>query len=98
MRLTPLPNVRKLQETLHANLSMRRFVLGWKVGGHERRFDAHIVNYAADFVICCRGTAEQAMTVMRDMMVRLRLTINEAKTRLCRGPDEPFSFLGYTIG
>jgi hypothetical protein len=23
--------------------------------------------------------------------------MNEAKTRLCRGPDEPFNFLGYTI-
>jgi hypothetical protein len=26
------------------------------------------------------------------------LTVNETKTRLCRGPDEPFNFLGYTIG
>src|SRR5437763_3809744 len=32
------------------------------------------------------------------MMARLRLMINEGKTRLCRGPDEPFDFLGYTIG
>src|SRR5215472_12252532 len=38
------------------------------------------------------------MTVMRDMMAKLRLTVNETKTRLCRGPDEPFDFLGYTIG
>ena len=42
---------------LLANLYMRRFVLGWKSQGHERRLDAHIVNYADDFVICCRGTA-----------------------------------------
>ena len=83
---------------LLSNLYMRRFILGWKVLGHERRFDARIVNYADDFVICCRGNADQAMTVMRDMMSKLRLTVNEAKTRLCRGPDEPFNFLGYTIG
>jgi hypothetical protein len=31
-------------------------------------------------------------------MARLKLTINEAKTRLCRGPDEPFDLLSYTIG
>jgi group II intron reverse transcriptase/maturase len=31
-----------------SNLYMRRFVLGWKVLGHERRLDAHIVNYADD--------------------------------------------------
>jgi len=83
---------------LLSNLYMRRFILGWKVLGHERRFDAHIVNYADDFVICCRGSAEEALTAMRDMMAKLKLTVQEAKTRLCRGPDEPFDFLSYTIG
>src|SRR5262245_2885083 len=50
---------------LLSNLYMRRFVLGWKLLGYSRALQAHIVNYADDFVICCRGTAEQAMTVMR---------------------------------
>lgn len=80
------------------NIYMRRFVKGWKTGGHERRLDAHIVNYADDFVICCRGTADAAMTVMRGMMSKLKLTVNETKTRLCRLPDETFDFLGYTLG
>ena len=35
---------------------------------------------------------------MRDMMAKLKLTVNETKTRLCRVPDESFDFLGYTIG
>ena len=69
---------------LLANIYMRRFILGWKVLGHEQRLDAHIVNYADDFVICCRGTADEAMRVMRAMMSKLRLTVNETKTRLCR--------------
>ena len=77
---------------------MRRFMLGWKVLGHEQRLDAHIVNYADDFVICCRGTADEAMAAMRTMMSKLRLTVNETKTRLCRVPEETFDFLGYTIG
>jgi group II intron reverse transcriptase/maturase len=83
---------------LLSNLYMRRFILGWKALGHERRLDAHIVNYADDFVICCRGSALEAMTVMRDMMGRLKLAVNERKTRVCHSPDEPFDFLGYTIG
>lgn len=83
---------------LLSNLYMRRFVLGWKVLGHEQRLDAHIVNYADDFVICCRGTADQAMTAMREIMGKLRLTVNEQKTRQCRVPDESFDFLGYAIG
>jgi len=83
---------------LLSNLYMRRFVLGWKVLGHEKRLDAHIVNYADDFVICCRGTAVEAEGVMRRMMVQLKLTVNEAKTQVCRLPGESFDFLGYTIG
>ena len=83
---------------LLANIYMRRFVLGWKALGHERRLDAHIVNYADDFVICCRGTADEAMRVMRAMMSKLRLTVNETKTHLCRLPEEGVNFLGYTIG
>ena len=47
-----------------ANLYMRRFVLGWKTLGHQQRFQARIVNYADDFVICCRGTAEEAMVAI----------------------------------
>ena len=83
---------------LLANIYMRRFIVGWKVLGHEQRLDAHIVNYADDFVICCRGTADEAMAAMREMMSKLRLTVNETKTRLCRVPEETFDFLGYTIG
>jgi RNA-directed DNA polymerase len=83
---------------LLANIYMRRFIVGWKILGHEQRLGAHIVNYADDFVICCRGTADEAMTAMRGMMSKLRLTVNETKTRLCRLPEETFDFLGYTIG
>jgi hypothetical protein len=84
---------------LLANLYMRRFVLGWKTLGHERRLDAHIVNYADDFVIVMRpGQAEKALDQMRKIMERLRLTVNEKKTRICRLPEETFDFLGYTFG
>ena len=83
---------------LLANLYMRRFVLGWKTLGHEARLRARIVNYADDFVICCRGTAKQAMTAMRGMMAALKLTVNETKTHVREVPGETFDFLGYTFG
>ena len=84
---------------LLANLYMRRFVLGWKTRGHERQLRAHIVNYADDFVICCRpGKADEAMAAMRWMMETLRLTVNEKKTRRCQLPEETFNFLGFTFG
>jgi group II intron reverse transcriptase/maturase len=83
---------------LLSNLYMRRFLLGWKQLGYERRWSAHIVNFADDFVICCKGRAEEAMDAMRSMMERLKLMINDDKTQLCRMPQERFDFLGYTFG
>jgi len=83
---------------LLSNLYMRRFVLGWKKLGHEKRLKAYIVNYADDLVICCRGKAVEALVTMRDMMTKLKLTVNETKTRVCKVPEEKFDFLGYTFG
>ncbi len=83
---------------LLANLYMRRFLLGWKQLGHEQRLAARIVNYADDFVILTRGRAAEALAVMRGMMERLRLTVNERKTRQCSLPEETFTFLGFTFG
>jgi RNA-directed DNA polymerase len=83
---------------LLANVYMRRFVLGWKTLGHESRYEARIVNYADDFVIVCQRGAGPALRAMRDMMRRLKLTVNETKTHVCRLPMESFDFLGYTFG
>jgi RNA-directed DNA polymerase len=83
---------------LLSNIYMRRFVLGWKQLGLAERYKAHIVNYADDLVICCKGNAEEALRAMRQVMDRLRLTVNEEKTHLCRVPEQYFDFLGYTFG
>jgi hypothetical protein len=83
---------------LLSNLYMRRFILGWRKFGFEARFGAKIVNYADDLVICCRRNAVEALARMREIMSKLRLTVNEEKTRLCRIPEGEFDFLGYTFG
>jgi len=57
------------------------------------------VNYADDFVICCRpGNAEAALAKMEALMTRLGLEVNKAKTRIARLPEQSFDFLGYTVG
>jgi RNA-directed DNA polymerase len=83
---------------LLSNLYMRRFILGWKQRGMESRLRAKIVSYADDYVICCKGTADEALVAMRRMMEKLKLTINEAKTQVCQLPQERFDFLGYDFG
>jgi group II intron reverse transcriptase/maturase len=84
---------------LLANLYMRRFVLGWKQLGLEQSLGSRIVTYADDLVILCRkGRAEEALARLREIMGKLKLEVNEEKTRICQVPDETFDFLGYTFG
>ncbi len=84
---------------LLANLYMRRFVLGWKKFGLEQSLGTRIVTYADDLVILCRrGNAEEALHRLREIMGKLKLTVNEEKTRICRVPEGQFDFLGYTFG
>jgi RNA-directed DNA polymerase len=84
---------------LLANVYFRRFVLGWERSGAGSRTESAIVNYADDFVICCRyRNGAAAMTEMRSLMTRIGLQVNERKTRLVRLPGQRFDFLGYTIG
>jgi hypothetical protein len=54
--------------------------------------------HADDLVICCRARADEALVAMRSMMSRLKLTLNESKTRVCGLPEEKFDFLGYRFG
>jgi RNA-directed DNA polymerase len=84
---------------LLANLYMRRFVLGWKKLGLEQSLGTRLVTYADDLVILCRkGRAEEALQRLREIMGKLKLTVSEEKTRICKMPEGEFDFLGYTFG
>src|SRR5258706_4998653 len=84
---------------LLANLYMRRFLFGWPKLGLGQRLGARLVTYADDLVILCqKGNAEAALDHMRRLMGKLKLTVNEEKTRICKVPAETFDFLGYTFG
>jgi hypothetical protein len=84
---------------LLANLYMRGFVLGWKKFGLRQSLGSRIVTYADDLVILCRrGKAEEALPWMRELMGKLKLTVNAEKTRICKDPEGEFDFLGFTFG
>ena len=83
---------------LLANLYMNRFLKFWRITERGKAFRAQLINYADDFVILsCRHAAE-ARDWTRQAMARLRLTLNEAKTKLREARQESFDFLGYTFG
>ena len=67
--------------------------------GLDKSLGTRIVTYADDLVILCRkGRAEEALQRMRELMGKLKLTVNEEKTRICKVPEGEFDFLGYTFG
>ena len=81
-----------------SNLYMRRFIMGWKVLGHARRFRSEIVNYADDFCVLGKAPAAEMLAAVRQIMDSLKLAINDEKTRCLRCPEEALEFLGYRIG
>ena len=90
--------VRGVSSPLFSNIYMRRFILGWKVLGYAQRFKAEIVNYADDFAVLGRTPAAEMLAAVEGLMKRLKLPMNAEKTRCCRVPEEPMTFLGYRIG
>jgi RNA-directed DNA polymerase len=83
---------------LLANIYMHRFLRAWRERGKDQQYQAHVINYADDFVILSRGHAAEALAWTRWAMTHLGLTLNETKTCLRTARREPFDFLGYTFG
>ena len=81
-----------------ANLYMNRFLKFWRISQRGQVFQAHIVNYADDFVILSRGYAAEAMTWTERVMTRLGLSLNRVKTCVRDARRERFDFLGYSFG
>ena len=48
--------------------------------------------------LCRRGNADAALHHLREIMGKLKLTVNEDKTRICKVPEGEFDFLGFTFG
>src|SRR5258705_13351789 len=83
---------------LLANLYMNRFLKYWRITGRGEVFQAQVVNYADDFVILSRSKAAEALNWTRQVVARMGVTLNEAKTSIKQARQESFTFLGYTFG
>ena len=70
----------------------------WKRNNLSQRLGARIVRYADDIVILCRsGKSDKAMVVLRQLLERLKLSLNETKTKVVNAHEGKFDFLGFTI-
>jgi len=71
----------------------------WERNNLQQRLGAHIVRYADDIVILCkRGKSSRAMITLQQVLDRLKLTLNETKTKIVNAHKEKFEFLGFSIG
>ena len=69
----------------------------WQRRNVKGKLQAHLVRYADDFVVMCRKDVEKPLEVVRHVLERLDLSLNEAKTHVVDATQASFDFLGFTI-
>jgi RNA-directed DNA polymerase len=70
----------------------------WGRNKLQEKLGARIVRYADDIVILCRrNKSDKAMALLRQILERLELSLNETKTKTVNAHKEKFDFLGFTI-
>ena len=69
----------------------------WQRHDLRGKLGAHLVRYADDLVVLCRDGEEEPFKVVRQVLDRLGLSLNETKTHIVDATKESFDFLGFTI-
>ena len=69
----------------------------WQRRNVKGKLHAHLVRYADDFVVMCRKDVEKPLELVRHVLERLDLSLNEAKTHIVDATQASFDFLGFTI-
>lgn len=69
----------------------------WQRRNLKGKLQAHLVRYADDFVVLCRRDVEEPLKVVRHVLERLGLNLNEAKTQIVNATEASFNFLGFSI-
>lgn len=82
---------------LLANLYLHLLDRIWERHDLASTYRARLVRYADDLVIVCARGVEEPMRVLRSVLERLGLSLNEVKTRVVDARKEPFDFLGFSF-
>ena len=69
----------------------------WQRQHLKGKLQAHLVRYADDFVVMCRKDVAEPLKVVRHVLERLGLSLNEAKTQVVDATEARFNFLGFAI-
>ena len=83
---------------LLANLYLHAVDRIWARREVGQRLRAKIVRYADDLVVLCVRDVDPSLKVLRHLLGRLGLRLNEEKTRGVNAWKERFDFLGFSFG
>lgn len=82
---------------LLSNLYLHLIDRIWERHGLERKYAARLVRYADDMVLLCRKDTEKPLALLKHLLERLGLLLNETKTKTVNAWVESFDFLGFEI-
>ena len=80
---------------LLANLYLHLLDRIWERRELARRYGAQLVRYADDFVILCKGSVDAPMQMVKMVLDKCDLQLNEKKTSVVNAHKEGFDFLGF---
>ena len=80
---------------LLANLYLHLLDRIWERRELARRYGAQLVRYADDFVVLCKGRVDAPMQMVKMVLDKCDLQLNEKKTSVVNAHKEGFDFLGF---
>jgi RNA-directed DNA polymerase len=83
---------------LLSNLYLHLLDRNWESQKMAECHQARLVRYADDFVVLCRKQTDTPLRMIRRLMGKMGLDLNEEKTRVVDVWRERICFLGYEIG
>lgn len=82
---------------LLSNLYLHLMDRIWQRHDLERKHPAQLVRFADDFVVLCRKEVETPLQIIRNLLEKLELNLNEGKTQMVDANQEEFYFLGLEL-
>ena len=82
---------------LLANLYLHLLDRIWERHDIGKRYNARLVRYADDLVILCKGDPSQPLGLLKQILDRLGLSLNEQKTHSVNAYQASFDFLGFSF-
>jgi retron-type reverse transcriptase len=83
---------------LLANLYLHLLDRNWEGQKMAEYHQARLVRYMDDFVVLCRKQTEAPMRLIRRLMEKMVLNLNDEKTRVVNVWKDRIRFLGFEMG